>query len=533
MEELLQLAKGDGAKATTHLPDILDCLANLSSDEVFTPPRVANLMLGLLPDEVWRDPTLRWLDPCSKSGVFLREVARRLHNGLGEAIPDECERREHIYRNMLYGIAITEITALVSRRTLYGCKEANLNPYSVVTFDDRDGNIRFPVARHNWDKKRCASCGISQPTSARDDTREIHAHPFLHSNIAEIFDNQKEVDDMRFDVIMGNPPYQMEIGDGQRSAVPLYHRFIEQAKAMEPRYCTFVIPARWYVGGKGLSSFRSNMLRDSRIAYLVDFPDIAALFDGVDVAGGGCYFLWDRDHSGNCCVIPEGNRTRAVRRSLNEFDIFLRDSRDIALLNKVQRKIDQFNHSTMETAVRPRNPYGLESNASSHDTRKVPDDSYDTLLMAKDGEWYIARSRATKNSDTIDLWKVVVSKVTTEHGGAADADGRRQVIAGNLRVLPPQSVCTETYLVVDIFTTRVAAENLQSYITTRFFRFLLSLRVVTQNISRECFAFVPRLDMDTEWTDSRLYDYFNLDAAERAHIESRIKPMSSANRSRV
>ncbi len=129
---------------------------------------------------------------------------------------------------------------------------------------------------------------------------------------------------MRFDIIMGNPPYQLEDSGFGRSAAPLYHRFIQAAKAIEPRFLTFVIPARWYTGGKGLDAFRKEMLADRRLSHLVDFPDMSALFEvGVDIAGGGCYFLWDREHDGDCLVVPEGDTSRAVRRRLDERDALL------------------------------------------------------------------------------------------------------------------------------------------------------------------------------------------------------------------
>ena len=264
--------------------DILDCLANLSSDEVFTPPRIANRMLDLLPEEVWSDPDLRWLDPGAKSGVFLREAERRLMEGLAAAIPDEQLRREHILRNMLFGLAITELTALISRRTLYHCRFANEPKYSSVQFSNEEGNIRLPAAPHVWNKAgRCSKCGASRKALANRDGREEHAYPFLHLSPEEAFGEE----DMRFDIIMGNPPYQLDDGGFGKSAGPLYHRFVQAAKELEPRYLTFVIPARWYTGGKGLDAFRREMLADRRLSHLIDFATMKDLFEvGVDIAGG-------------------------------------------------------------------------------------------------------------------------------------------------------------------------------------------------------------------------------------------------------
>ena len=305
--------------------DILDCLATLSSDEVFTPPRVANAILDLLPEHVWSDPGLRWLDPGSKSGVFLREAERRLMEGLDAAIPNARERREHILRNLLHGLAITELTGLISRRTLYHCRFANTE-YSVLRFDDEDGNIRFPESKHEWHGGKCRRCGASQKALGAREGREGHAYPFLHLDPADIFEGE----DMRFDVIVGNPPYQLDDGGFGKSSRPLYHRFIQAAKA---RYIAFVVPARWYTGGKGLDGFRREMLADRRLSHLVDYPDMNDLFVGVDIAGG-CCFLWDAEHDGDCLVVAEGDPTRAVRRRLDALDVFVRDSRAMSVLEK-------------------------------------------------------------------------------------------------------------------------------------------------------------------------------------------------------
>ena len=322
----------------SYRPDILNCLANLSSDEVFTPPVVANNMLDLLPSWVWCDSTLRWLDPCTKSGVFLREVARRLMLGLTDEIQDELERQNHIYRNMLYGVAISEITALVTRRTLYGCKDASLNPYSVIQFADANGNIRYPFAKHEWVNERCVKCGISANAAAVAEGREAHVHPFLHMELDDIFEDAKP---MHFDVIMGNPPYQQDDGGHGRSARPLYHKFVSVAKSMQPRFLIYVIPARWYAGGKGLDSFRSEMLSDRHLSHLVDYPRMTDLFEGVDIAGGGCYFLWDLKHDDDCSIVSEGKTAETVLRRLDTYDVFIRDNRSVAILEKVLKKAKQ------------------------------------------------------------------------------------------------------------------------------------------------------------------------------------------------
>lgn len=490
-------------------PDVLTCLANLSNDEVFTPPVVVNRMLNLLPAELWRNPDARFLDPVSKTGVFLREIAKRLMEGLSERIPDRQQRADHIFTRQLFGLAITELTALLSRRSVYCSKQAN-GPYSVCTaFHDADGNICFRSTEHSWQNGRCRYCGASREVYDRDDTLESHAYEFIHTENPETI-----FPDMKFDVIIGNPPYQLCDGGNGASASPLYHRFVRQAQKLKPRYLTMIIPSRWFGGGKGLDDFRREMLNDNHIRVLVDYENASDCFPGVDIAGGVCYFLWDRDNPGLCDVVNvRNNETMHSVRALNEFDTFIRHDQAASIV----RKVCAFGEPMMSNMVSSSKPFGLR-------TFVRPQESGDILLRWQNGEGPYRRDEIIVGRELIDKWKVITSYVGYDHAGNPGKDGKRRVFS-KIDILPPGTICTETYLVVGSFDTEQEATKLVAYMKTLFFRFLVAQCMYSHHITKEAYRLVPIQDFSQSWTDEKLYAKYGITDEEIKFIESMVRPM--------
>lgn len=495
-------------------PDVLSCLANLSNDEVFTPPEIANAMLDTLPQELFHNPDTKFIDPACKSGVFLREIAKRLIVGLERQIPDLQERIDHVFHNQIYGIAITELTSLLSRRSVYCSKYPN-SEFSVSHFEDAQGNIRFKRIQHTWENGKCKYCGVAKKegTYTRED-QEIHAYEFIHGiSLEDLFG-------MKFDVIISNPPYQLNVGVVKENyAVPIYQKFIEQSMKLNPQYLLMITPSRWFTGGRGLDDFRSKMLSEKRLRKIVDYPDSKDCFAGVDISGGVNYFLWDKNYNGDCEFVSyhDGKATTSVRR-LDEFAIFPRYNEALSIIHKVVESGDK----NLSDSVSTQTPFGFIT------TYRGADHPYKdciTLITSK-GPTYVDRRSVSRNSELIDKYKVIFSKATSEHAGTPDKNGQYRVISSN-RILNPQEVCTQSYLVGSSFNTRAEAEHFLGYLRTKFFRFLLLQGLTSQDISRDKFLFVPKVDCTRPWTDQDLYERYGLTSEEIEFIDSMIRVMDS------
>jgi site-specific DNA-methyltransferase (adenine-specific) len=511
-------------------PDVLTCIANLSNDEVFTPPEFANRMLDTLAEgwaagndgaDIWADSKVTFLDPCTKSGVFLREITKRLIKGLEGEIPDLQTRVDHILTKQVFGIATTTLTSLMARRSLYCSKHAT-GAHSVAKAfgENDDGNIWFERLEHVREGDRCRLCGAGKVFIERGSDEENHAYAFIHGDnikarLAALFGGK-----MQFDVVIGNPPYQLDDG-GVGGAMPIYQKFVRAAKALEPRFVTMVTPSRWFAGGRGLDDFRQEMLNDRRLRLLVDWPRADEVFPGVLIGGGISYFLWDSAYDGNCSVsVVRGEETNVSERNLAEHDVFVRDNRAVAILEKVRAVPSANSFSSLMSGP---DPFGFRTNFDGFHKVKGPGDL--CLHYNSGGRGairslaYVNRSEVTRNVEWIDAWKLQLNRVYN----VAEVYPHR--IVGKPKLLPPGEICTGSFLVAGPFTSEDEAKSAASYYETKLFRFLLHLRKINQDAARHSYQWIPVQSWDRIWTDTELYKKYGLTQDQIDYVEGIIKPI--------
>lgn len=523
-------------------PDVLTCIANLSNDEVFTPPEFANRMLDTLTEawaanhggaDLWADKTVKFLDPCTKSGVFLREITSRLTTGLEQEIPQLEKRVNHIMTKQVFGIGITQITSLLARRSVYCSKHAKGEHSIAKGFASDDGNIWFQRIKHAWDGEKCKFCGASKKTFQRGEGLETHAYAFIHTDniktrLAEILGGN-----MQFDVIIGNPPYQLDDGGFGKSAAPIYQLFVEQAKKLEPRYLSLVIPSRWFAGGKGLDDFREAMLADNRVRSIDDYLSAADVFPGVGLKGGVCYFLWERDNPGLCEVttnFKDWPVSTASRLLLEKgADVFIRFNEGLSILKKVVSVETKQSESLLlpeskrfDRLVSSRKPFALETTFKGKVTKRAGD----VMVYQNGGTGYTPRKAIATGTELIDKWKIYV-------GRAAPGTGNRDTYPHRILSTPfigePGSICSETYLCIGPFETQSEAESALSYITCRLTRLLILLHKPSQDTTRKVYTFVPTQEWNRKWTDDGLYAKYGITESEIAFIEKIVRPMDLAS----
>jgi len=523
-------------------PDVLTCIANLSNDEVFTPPEFANRILDALAEawaanhngaNLWADKKVRFLDPFTKSGVFLREITTRLAKGLEKEIPELEKRVNHILTRQVFGIGITHLTSLLARRSVYCSKHANGQHSIAKSFTNDSGNIWFERIEHTWANGKCTFCGASQAAMDRGEELETHAYAFIHTDNIKTRMTELFGGNMQFDVIIGNPPYQLDDGGFGKSAAPIYQLFVEQAKKLEPRYLSLVIPSRWFAGGKGLDEFRESMLADNRLRSIDDYLSAADVFPGVGLKGGVCYFLWERDNPGLCRVttrFKDWPVSTATRRLLEPgADVFIRFNEGLSILKKVVA-VETGQSETLllpegmrfDRLVSSLRPFGFRTFFRGRKQSRKGD----VTIYQNGGTGYVAREEIETGIELIDKWKIYV-------GRAAPGTGNRDTYPHRILSTPfigePGSICSETYLCIGPFDSKSEAESVLSYLTCRLTRLLILLHKPSQDTTRKVYTFVPTQDWTKQWTDADLYAKYGLTESEIAFTEQIVRPMDLAS----
>ena len=533
--------------------DILETITNVGNDEVFTPRKTCEMILDSLPEEVWHNPNYKWLNPATKNGIFEREIALRLDEGLKDIIPDIEKRRKHILQNMIFSIGQTRFTSNVARRTVYYCSQANrkcdglkandghfVNGYAIgngTWFNDEEGNIKTPNIAHTFKNGKCIFCGISENSKYNDKNQlETYAYEFIHFNNENILKHLQDRffggnRNMKFDVIIGNPPYQLSDGGGTGdSSKPIYNKFIEQAKSLKPKYLSMIIPSRWMKGGKGLDDFRNKMINDKKIEYLHDFEIAKTCFPINTIDGGVCYFLWGLNHEGLCKYVYEskdGFKDTSIRYLNNGItNNVIRDSRQISIVKKAKCNKEQ----SFSNIVSTRKPFGISTDLfnspENYEKFNLQNEYYQNSYKiygvkgnkggAKRVVGYVNSSAPTENIDSIKKYKLFFS-----YAYSTDSTIPPEIIIGR-----PNEIATETFLMIGPFDNELRAKNCLSYIKTKFFRSLLYFNRIQKNCSKETFNLIPLVSFLEEWNDKKLYEKFKLTKYEIQYIENNVKEMN-------
>lgn len=465
-----------------------DCLGgydfwNENHTETLDTPRVVDH--GKITAETFWKLDAKFLEINSKTGLYPLYVAYSLFCALRQSNKrkTDSELWEKVLKDNVYVICKTPMAEYITNRTLAGFKKLKTNArYYPNLLKD---------AKENPDKLSQTIC----------DGKEFWK------------EGEKN---MKFDAVVGNPPYQVSDGGNKASATPIYQHFVGLAKRINPKYISMIMPARWYSGGKGLDEFRAKMLVDRTLKTLIDFSDSQECFPYVNIAGGICYFLSDRSYNGDCTVINirNGIQTNSVR-PLNQYPVLIRDNSAISIIEKVLSQ----NEEVMANKVFARNSFNLSSNVRGHKTIK----ENDVKLLSSTGTFFINKGEISDKEHILNKYKVIITYAMSG-GNKPSSDGKYQILS-SLMILSPNEVCTETYLILATFNTEEEAKNLQSYAKTLFFRFLLLQALSSIHITRQTFLFVPIQDFSKSWTDAELYAKYGLTQEEIDFIESMIKPM--------
>lgn len=510
--------------------------------EVLTPSHIVNAMIDLVAQEAERIDSL-FLEPACGTGNFLVEILRRKLQSVKKHYAKsqlDFERHAVLAVSSLYGIDILKDNVEECRYRLYKVFDET---YTFL-FGTKTKAFCYKIAAHIIEHNIIQGNALLLQTIGENpqpiiffkwplmrnsffEQSNLSFHEIIQqTSICEspLFLNLEEKAFIKFDVIIGNPPYQLSDKGGRgTSATPLYHLFVAQAQKLMPRYLIMIIPSRWFSGGRGLDDFRKTMLSDDRIRVLVDYENSADVFPGVDIAGGICYFLWQRDYHGLCNVTSFYNGTPVVsKRKLNEFPVFIRHSRAIPIIQKALSH-NENDGARLSDVISPRKPFGLPS------TYKPRSTGIPCWFKQRIGLSYADPQDVKDERGVLFKWKLLIPFAPI----AGQTDFSKPIAfyyEQNTRIAQPGECCTETWLVACAFDTREEVESFKSYLFTKIVRFLLLQSVISQNVTRDCFYFVPDLGKyEGIYTDEILKKRWGITDEEFTFIESRIRNFGDEN----
>jgi len=492
IDNLNALSRDDSLKPLERAQTAIHKFDRLGVSEIMTPEKIADDMVALFPDDELKriaQSGEKILDIASKAGEFAIAFYKRYKkiepnidvSDLILSIPTSSHAYEftrNVYEAL--GLNFDNIAEKFTSYDLLEVKKSN----GEIDYD----RIKLLLTQ----KKAFRKITMNDKVSTRG----------KHFTIAGV---------------IGNPPYQKDDGGNGDSASPIYDKYVYAAQSATSRNVCMIMPARWYTGGKGLDDFRDKMLADKRICYLRDYVNSKDCFPGMSVSGGICYLRWDGAYDGGCDYVESCATTNEYeKRSLSEFPVFVRYNAALSVIHKTQA----FNEGSIQSIMTSRNPYGIPTSARGADA--IFNGAY--RLISSKGTGYISKEEILVNHNIADAYKVMLTRIMNEHAGEPDKNGQLGVLA-TIRVLNKREVCTDSYITCGCFNTKVEAENLASYLKTRFARFLLLQAAASINLSKATYRFVPMQDFTESWTDEKLYEKYGITESEQKFIESLIKPM--------
>lgn len=474
-----------------------------------------------------KEPNYRKVHLTGERGMSLN--AEQYYHQAG----DDLEIWKDVLQDNIFVVCRTKMAVSITKRTLAGFRKdirMNIRCYehevpvtdlvSAGVLKAGDEHITKEDKKYFYNGHESLECDMINVLRAKPELFQndiIRGNDFWHVYKSIPKSENEDINNMKFKAIVGNPPYQVMDGGSKASASPIYQLFVESAKKISPAAISLIMPSKWFAGGKGLDDFRENTRIDKRMEYIYDYVNAKDLFPTASIGGGICYFLWRKNYNGKCTFtnIMAGHSS-TKKRNLDQYDVIVRYNEAVNIIDTAVTD----GTKTVADIMLSRNPFGPSSNVRGE---LLPSEGL-IRLMTSQGIYYVNPDIVKDNKEYVDAWKVTISKVTCEHAGEPDKNGQLKVLS-SLKTLEPGTICTDSYLIIGKFETEKEADNLRSYLATKFARFMLLTAVSSINLSKDKFRFVPLQDFSRPWTDADLYAKYNLTEDEIAYIEQLIKPM--------